>query len=172
MSVCVWKWEIQTDMPTSPASVDVSNLMTRMSRYQSQFPFATAVALTQTAKDAQPAVRTAMQQVFDRPTAYTLNSTYITPAKKTDPVPFADVFFKNETTKGTPAAAYIYPEVYGGQRNRVHHNTATNNATFTELGNARSADNTFAASSVSLDRRLDIASNLADSARPRQSNSI
>ncbi|MEP7188377.1 MAG: choice-of-anchor Q domain-containing protein [Roseiflexaceae bacterium] len=35
-------------------------------------------------------------------------------------------------------------EVYGGQRNRVHHNTATNNATFTELGAARSADNTFA----------------------------
>ena len=26
-------------------------------------------------------------------------------------------------------------EVFGGQRNRVHHNTATNNATFTELGN-------------------------------------
>ncbi len=35
-------------------------------------------------------------------------------------------------------------EVYGGQRNRVHHNTATNNTTFTELGSARSADNTFA----------------------------
>jgi hypothetical protein len=35
-------------------------------------------------------------------------------------------------------------EVYGGQRNRVHHNTVTNNATFTELGNSRSADNTFA----------------------------
>jgi len=35
-------------------------------------------------------------------------------------------------------------EVYGGQRNRVHHNIATNNATFTELGTARSADNTFA----------------------------
>ncbi|HEU5103271.1 MAG TPA: choice-of-anchor Q domain-containing protein [Roseiflexaceae bacterium] len=35
-------------------------------------------------------------------------------------------------------------EIYGGQRNRVHHNTATNNTTFTELGNSRSADNTFA----------------------------
>ncbi|HJZ47165.1 MAG TPA: choice-of-anchor Q domain-containing protein [Roseiflexaceae bacterium] len=35
-------------------------------------------------------------------------------------------------------------EVYGGQRNRVHHNTATNNNTFTELGVSRSADNTFA----------------------------
>jgi hypothetical protein len=35
-------------------------------------------------------------------------------------------------------------EIYGGQRNRVHHNIATNNATFTELGTSRSADNTFA----------------------------
>jgi hypothetical protein len=35
-------------------------------------------------------------------------------------------------------------EIYGGQRNRVHHNTATNNNTFTELGTSRSADNTFA----------------------------
>lgn len=35
-------------------------------------------------------------------------------------------------------------EVYGGQRNNVHHNTAANNDAFTELGNSRSADNTFA----------------------------
>ena len=35
-------------------------------------------------------------------------------------------------------------EVYGGQRNRVHHNRAMNNNNFTELGNPRSADNTFA----------------------------
>jgi hypothetical protein len=40
-------------------------------------------------------------------------------------------------------------EVYGGQRNRVHHNTATNNTTFTELGTSRSADNTFAYNLVS-----------------------
>lgn len=104
-------------MPTATASVDVSNLMARMSRYQAQFPFALASALTKTAKDAQPVVRTLMQQVFDRPTPYTLNSTYITPAKKSDPTPSADVFFKNETSKGTPAAKYIFPEVYGGERN-------------------------------------------------------
>lgn len=35
-------------------------------------------------------------------------------------------------------------EVYGGQRNRVHHNIAANNNTFVELGNPRSSDNTFA----------------------------
>jgi hypothetical protein len=40
-------------------------------------------------------------------------------------------------------------EIYGGQRNRVHHNTAWNNNTFTELGVSRSADNTFAYNLVS-----------------------
>ena len=35
-------------------------------------------------------------------------------------------------------------EIYGGIGTLVHHNTASNNRTFTELGNSRSADNTFA----------------------------
>jgi hypothetical protein len=40
-------------------------------------------------------------------------------------------------------------EVYGGQRNHVHHNVAVNNDAFTELGNNRSADNVFAYNAVS-----------------------
>jgi hypothetical protein len=39
-------------------------------------------------------------------------------------------------------------EIYGGIGTLVHHNTATNNRTFTELGNSRSADNTFAYNQV------------------------
>jgi hypothetical protein len=35
-------------------------------------------------------------------------------------------------------------EVYGGQRNVVHHNRAINNNNFTELGNPRSSDTTYA----------------------------
>ena len=35
-------------------------------------------------------------------------------------------------------------EVYGGIGNRIHHNLALENNMFTELGNSRSADNTFA----------------------------
>ena len=35
-------------------------------------------------------------------------------------------------------------EVYGGQGNHVHHNLAIDNETFSELGNSRSRDNTFA----------------------------
>ena len=35
-------------------------------------------------------------------------------------------------------------EVYGGQRNVIHHNRAINNNNFTELGNPRSSDTTYA----------------------------
>ena len=40
-------------------------------------------------------------------------------------------------------------EVYGGRRNRIHHNTAEENHNFTELGHARSADNVYAYNHVS-----------------------
>jgi hypothetical protein len=39
-------------------------------------------------------------------------------------------------------------EVYGGRRNSIHHNRARENNTFTELGNSRSADNTYAYNEV------------------------
>mgnify|MGYP003694220303 CR=1 FL=1 len=51
---------------------------------------------------------------------------------------------------GSDAFSYDYGrdgaavEVYGGQGNNVHHNVAVDNHDFSELGNPRSADNTFA----------------------------
>jgi hypothetical protein len=54
------------------------------------------------------------------------------------------------TISGSDAFSYDYGrdgaavEVYGGQGNHVHHNVAVDNDTFVELGNPRSADNTFA----------------------------
>lgn len=51
---------------------------------------------------------------------------------------------------GSDACSYDYTrdgaavEIYGGQRNSVHHNRSTNNDTFAELGDPRSADNRFA----------------------------
>src|SRR5207248_3861944 len=55
---------------------------------------------------------------------------------------------------GSIACSYDYGrdgagvEIYGGQRNYIHHNTASNNLTFTELGNSRSADNFYAYNTV------------------------
>jgi 3-phytase len=54
------------------------------------------------------------------------------------------------TISGSDAFSYDYGrdgaaiEVYGGQNNNVHHNQADGNDTFTELGNSRSSDNSFA----------------------------
>ena len=79
-----------------------------------QLPFAAARALTQTAKQAQGAVRTAMNEVFDRPTAYTLNSTFVRPATKTRLS--AQVKLKDEAAKAIPAAKYLLPQVEGGGR--------------------------------------------------------
>jgi hypothetical protein len=82
--------------------------------FYNQIPFATAKALTRTAQAAQQAIRTEMQNQFDRPTPYTLNSTYVKPATKSDLV--ARVWIKDDTSKGTPASKYIGPQVFGGER--------------------------------------------------------
>ena len=49
---------------------------------QRQVPFATALALTKTAKFVQQKIREEMPRVFDRPTRYTLNSTWVRAATK------------------------------------------------------------------------------------------
>lgn len=58
---------------------------------------------------------------------------------------------------GHDACSYDYGrdgsavEIYGGKRNYIHHNTAHNNNTFTELGQKGSEDNTFAYNLVTAD---------------------
>lgn len=75
-------------------------------------PFITAYALTATAKDIEAAEKQSMQDVFDRPTNWTLNALAIKPATKTDLN--AIVFFRDGG--GTPAWKYLSPEVEGGDR--------------------------------------------------------
>ena len=85
-----------------------------LANHQKQVAFATAVALTKTAQDIQTAEKRAMQEVFDRPTRYTLNSVYIKPATKQSLT--AIVWLKDDTSKGTPAAKYLLPQIEGGAR--------------------------------------------------------
>ena len=60
---------------------------------------------------------------------------------------YTDVSYN--TISGSDAFSYDYGrdgsaiEVYGGRHNQIHHNLARNNDTFTELGNSRSAYNTY-----------------------------
>ena len=61
-----------------------------------------------------------------------------------------DTEVTQNTISGSDAFSYDYVrdgaaiEIYGGQRNDIHHNQAADNDVFSELGNSRSADNTFA----------------------------
>jgi hypothetical protein len=79
-----------------------------------QVPYATAVALTRTAKDSQADVAEQMRRVFDRPTPYTLSATYIKPATKQNLR--AEVFIKDIAFKATPAIQWLSPQIYGGTR--------------------------------------------------------
>ncbi len=76
--------------------------------------FAAVVAATRTAKLAQAELVKEMSDVFDQPTRYTLNSTFVRSATKANPR--ASVGFKEFAGKGTPATRYLMPQVTGGAR--------------------------------------------------------
>jgi hypothetical protein len=78
-------------------------------------PVVTAKALTFAVQQAQKAVVQRMRTAFDRPTAYTLNSTRIVPAKPdalTARLAVKDVAPAN----GTLPEDYLFPQVYSGAR--------------------------------------------------------
>lgn len=79
-------------------------------------PFAVAMALTKTAQRAQAGVLEVMRERFDKPTPYAMNSLRIVSAKKSDPQPFARVYFKDDAYKGTPASKFLTPGMHGGPR--------------------------------------------------------
>ena len=81
---------------------------------QKQIPFATALALTRTAKAVEKDVRAEMPKVFDNPTPFTVKGTYTNPAKKSKL--FAEVGLKDHTAKGGNARDYLQPHIYGGKR--------------------------------------------------------
>lgn len=95
-------------------SIDTSALVNKaIPELQRKVVRATAIALTKTAQQAQKGAISAMQQVFDRPTPYTLRGTRVKPAKYESLQ--ASVEFKTDVSKGTQAEKYLGPEVFGGQ---------------------------------------------------------
>lgn len=76
--------------------------------------YALPTALTRTAMDARAELLRQMPIIFDRPTPYTLNSTYVAGATRYSPS--AAVGFRDFYNWGTPAARYLRPNVEGGGR--------------------------------------------------------
>lgn len=79
-----------------------------------EFPFAAALALTRTAKQAQVDEKRAMQRAFKTPRPYTLNSAKIEPATKRKLE--ASVFLADRASRGVPAGRYLRAEIEGGNR--------------------------------------------------------
>jgi hypothetical protein len=77
--------------------------------------YATAVALTRTAQDVRTELKAEMRRVFDRPTAYTLNSLFLSAARRDKLT--AEVWVKDDRAgSGVPATRYLLPNITGGQR--------------------------------------------------------
>jgi hypothetical protein len=97
---------VQTNFP------DVAQRLSELGR---QASFVAAVTLTRTAQDVQAAIKAEMQNVFDRPTAYALNGTFLKPATKQNLE--SRVWVKdNPFGRGTPADRFLLPQIYGGTR--------------------------------------------------------
>lgn len=95
--------------------IDIERVLTRMkSNRTDQLPFAIASALTATAQKIKEAEIEEMGDVFDRPTPFTLNSLYVSPATKRNLV--ASAYFKDFAPKGTAAGKYLKPQIEGGAR--------------------------------------------------------
>ena len=77
-------------------------------------PYATATALTKSAKRGQKAIIARLSVDFQNPVAYTLNATRIEVASK-DHL-FARIAVKDQGTGGGRPTSYLLPEVEGGTR--------------------------------------------------------
>lgn len=100
--------------------IDVSGLTRKLNDFEKrQFPFALSQALNRTAEKAQAAA-TAGMKVFDQPVPFTMKSVFIRRTTKAQFKTglFAEVFLRDEATKGTPPVKYLEPEVKGGGRRR------------------------------------------------------
>lgn len=106
--------------------LDVRTDLKQAERYlqglrKDQVPFATAYALTQTAKDAQSNIIEEMQRVFDRPKPFTLNGTFVKAATKRDLtalVKLKDGHFgaSTESSRRGYPDKYLAAEITGGAR--------------------------------------------------------
>jgi len=106
-------------MATLVFKVEASDLKRSLkSLREDDAPFVLAYALTKTAQDIQAGEIDKMRSVLERPTNYTLNSTFVKPATKRDLT--AIVGFK-DGFGSVPAWRYLSPEVEGGARSHKSH---------------------------------------------------
>lgn len=94
---------------------NMQEVQARIGQLGHQLPYIAAGALSRAAKDGQAAIRTEMARVFDRPTTYALNGTYVKVATQRSLE--AKVMVKDSVaSKGTTADRFLMPHIDGGSR--------------------------------------------------------
>jgi hypothetical protein len=93
---------------------DIQRIGRNAQRIEKQLPVIVAKSLTFTAQAVQKAEVHEMRDVFDRPTRYTLNSTYIQSATRNKLR--SEVGIKDEASEGTAPVKFLMPEIAGGGR--------------------------------------------------------
>lgn len=94
---------------------NLKDVASRLGAMGSRIPTVNAIALTRSAKDGQRAIADEMSKVFDRPTPYALNGTFLKAATRSNLE--SRVWVKdNPFGKGTPADRFLLPQIYGGSR--------------------------------------------------------
>ncbi len=100
---------------TFPVTSDLEATINRFARIAGdQMPFATAVALTRTAKAAKEEIERQLPSLIDNPTPYTMRGFRLYPATKRKLL--AEVDFRVAMGRGTQGRDYLAPLVYGGER--------------------------------------------------------
>ena len=104
---------LTTDIPAKAGKLE---LLTDL-----QFRFDVAQAMTDAAKAGDRKIRSDMSRYIDRPTPFTVNSTYISFANPNRMR--AEVGFKQFAAKGTPAGKYLSAMARGGDRSQKRSET-------------------------------------------------
>jgi len=101
---------------------NINDVVKRVGNFKREIPFATALALTQTAIDLKKRQIQEMKNVFSNPVPYTLNALDHRRSTKQDLR--SEVYFKEFAGKGTPAFKYLMPNIVGGVRRAKRHELA------------------------------------------------
>lgn len=97
-------------------TVDAANFVGRVLAFSKAFPKETSQALNKSAFEVRKGWSDEIVKIFDRPAPLTVRAPLY---KKSSPqVLVAEVYIRNEVSKGTPPSAYLIHHVRGGPRNQ------------------------------------------------------
>lgn len=98
-------------------SIDISTLLSKLTDLEKRrLPQAQLYALNSSAREVREEWQRVMQTIFESPTQLTLNAPLY--RKATLDKLEAEVYIRDEASKGTAPSRYLAPEVFGGPRAR------------------------------------------------------